>query len=563
MAANHGTSDRMTKRTASLPRLELVVLDGPDEGLRLMLEPPGPHPIGRSGKGLSLADPLVNIWHAEIRAEGDRWLLRDLGSAKGTRVGDVALEANVDHPLEVGQLLTIGETRVRVERPTVRLTRFIVALAIIVLAMGLTSLFAIADVETRSVERALTWHEPIRQGAVRDARLQISAPFLRQHGIDPSKLQLKSVTDHDADGIDEIWLAHGDEQIAVTFGADGSWRELGRFPQSCMAGSRTGDNLRAGGFPSQRCPGRSYEYIDGAYRVAHQEGAVVWVRESVEAAEGMPAATRSSRIVPHTVAVRRVEHLAGFLAQRGVSEPVAWLMCETALPELRAQVRTARGELLPLGFGCHSDIRLDGQVTGEVVAVAFTAAGREALLDDLRVFLTGSPDALFASAAERTTLATWAREPGFIKGGTRVLFEGTEQFFQPIASEGSLPSNPAPLFTTAQNQPAPPALTATLLTSGTAHLDPPGCVRLELTTDAWSCNIRSACMSSSTFLTVREVGCGSPRTLLRVPYSGGTFDTAIEGVQIRASVDTHAIGDGVDVWRARVGYRVGGGSPAR
>lgn len=551
----------MSKRTPAPPRIELVVLDGPDEGTRLRLDPPGPHPIGRSGRGLSLADPLVSIWHAEIRAEDDRWILRDMSSATGTRVGDRALQAEVGHAIAVGDVIQVGETSIRVTRPALRLGLPLLALAIVLLAAALTTLFALADVELRSQERALTWHEPIRQGDVRDPRLRLSAPFLRQRGIDPSRLAIVAVTDHDADAVDEVWLAHGPEQIAVTFDASGAWRELGRFPQGCVAGGRTGDNLRATGFPSQRCPGRTYEYIDGAYRVAHQEGAIVWVRERIEqepADPEAPPAPPVTRLVPHTVALRRAEHLAGFLAQRGVSEPVAWVLCESAFPELRPQVRTARGELLPLGFGCHSDVRLEGQITGEVVAVAFTAAGREGLLDDLEVFLTGSPDALFATGEQQALLAAWSVEPGFIKGGARVLFEGTDQFFHALASEGSLPSNPAPLYTTATGVAAPPALTATLLTSGTAHVDPPGCARLELTTGSWTCSIRSACMSSRTFLTVREVGCGAPRDVLRVPYAGGTFDVRVDDVQIRARVESSSLADGLEVWRARVGYRVGG-----
>ena len=554
----------MSKRSPAPPRIELVVLDGPDEGSRLRLEPPGPFPIGRSGKGLSLADPLVSIRHAEIRAERDRWVLRDVGSATGTRVGSEALEPEVDRPLAFGDVIRVGETSVRVTRPAVRLGLPLAALGIVAVAAGLTTVLAMADVQLRSQERALTWHEPIRQGGARDARLHLSAPFLRERAIDASKLAIEAVTDHDSNGVDEVWLKHGAEQIAVTFDAGGAWRELGRFPEGCVTGGRTGENLRAAGFPSQRCPGRTYEYIDGAYRVAHQEGAVVWVRERVEpeAPEGqevVPVAEPVVRVAPHTVAVRRVEHLAGFLAERGVTEPIAWLLCESAFPELRPQARTARGELVPLGFGCHSDVRLEGgQLAGEVLAVAFTAAGREGLLQDLEVFMTGGPDGLFATPEVRATLDTWAAEPGFVKGGTRVLFDGGEQFFHPFATEGTLPSNPAPLLTTGSGRPAPPALTATLLTSGTAWLDAPGCARLELTTDSWSCHIRSACVGSRTFLTVREVGCGEPRQILRVPYSGGVFDAEVGDVRIRAQVDSSAVADGVEVWRARVGYRVGG-----
>jgi hypothetical protein len=58
-----------------------------------------------------LADPSVSRHHAELRREGERWLLRDLGSRNGTRVNGVRLldEAEVGP----GDRVSFGDARFR------------------------------------------------------------------------------------------------------------------------------------------------------------------------------------------------------------------------------------------------------------------------------------------------------------------------------------------------------------------------------------------------------------------------------------------------------------------
>ncbi|WP_030621932.1 FHA domain-containing protein [Streptomyces sclerotialus] len=56
---------------------------------KLLLPAPGPYPllIGRApGAGLRLNHDTVSRSHAQLRAAGDTWLLRDLGSMNGTYV---------------------------------------------------------------------------------------------------------------------------------------------------------------------------------------------------------------------------------------------------------------------------------------------------------------------------------------------------------------------------------------------------------------------------------------------------------------------------------------------
>lgn len=61
---------------------------------------------------LVLADPNVSRNHAEIRPQGDRWALADLGSTNGSRINGVRVSNQV---LEDGDELTFGNTKMRFE----------------------------------------------------------------------------------------------------------------------------------------------------------------------------------------------------------------------------------------------------------------------------------------------------------------------------------------------------------------------------------------------------------------------------------------------------------------
>ncbi len=69
--------------------------------------------IGRHpDSNLVLADPNVSRNHAEIRPQGDRYVLVDLGSTNGSRVNGVRVDRQL---LEDGDELTFGNTRMRFE----------------------------------------------------------------------------------------------------------------------------------------------------------------------------------------------------------------------------------------------------------------------------------------------------------------------------------------------------------------------------------------------------------------------------------------------------------------
>src|ERR1700720_1547517 len=67
--------------------------------------------IGRSARNdLCIPDPFASRVHAEVRNEGDDYILQDLGSANGTLYNG----ATVDEPLKLnsGGRIQIGETEI-------------------------------------------------------------------------------------------------------------------------------------------------------------------------------------------------------------------------------------------------------------------------------------------------------------------------------------------------------------------------------------------------------------------------------------------------------------------
>jgi hypothetical protein len=69
--------------------------------------------IGRHPEcNLVLADPNVSRNHAEIRPQGDRYVVVDLGSTNGSRVNGVRVDTQV---LDDGDELSFGNTRMRFE----------------------------------------------------------------------------------------------------------------------------------------------------------------------------------------------------------------------------------------------------------------------------------------------------------------------------------------------------------------------------------------------------------------------------------------------------------------
>ena len=67
--------------------------------------------IGRSARNdLCIPDPFASRVHAEVRREGDQYILQDLGSANGTLYNGATVEGSI--PLTSGGRIQIGETEI-------------------------------------------------------------------------------------------------------------------------------------------------------------------------------------------------------------------------------------------------------------------------------------------------------------------------------------------------------------------------------------------------------------------------------------------------------------------
>jgi pSer/pThr/pTyr-binding forkhead associated (FHA) protein len=65
---------------------------------------------------LVLQDTLASRHHAELRRQGDQWLVVDLGSTNGTFVGGLRLRPNEARLLPPGALLQIGDTHLTLQQ---------------------------------------------------------------------------------------------------------------------------------------------------------------------------------------------------------------------------------------------------------------------------------------------------------------------------------------------------------------------------------------------------------------------------------------------------------------
>ncbi len=543
--------------------LKLVALAGDVEpGMSVPLDPARPLSVGRSSKGLQLPDPLVSIRHAQIGFDQRRgYFVKDLDSATGTWV-DEELIQNDSRPIGIGTRLRFGDTTFELQvrrRFSPVLTWAMAAAVVMCVLAGIVWLLAGLKAPP---EPLLAWDEPIRQSATYSSdRLKVPIEFARERGLRVSDLRIRRVTDGDWDGLDEVWIREGTKrEFIITFNPDGSWRTLGELPVDCH--DEADGFGEADGFTAQNCAGVTYLYVDGGYRVGSHDGVVVWTRprgHGGDPEEGGQAGgldlLSDVPLKPIRVVLREPARMAGFLGERGINEPVHYLICEDAFPGIKPQVLTSMGQIKPLAFGCVRHINLSAPTEGHPVAVAFTAHGREALLADVTTFYGGTPDPIFVEE-QRSLLEAASRSPGYERGALKLSAEGVPVFMDPIPEERPLGTGRS-LIPKSTRQPASePATVATITSAGVAELDPDGCTQLRVTTADFNCF--GMCSGGSTFLQIDEVGCGEPRALLSAPYRGGTVEVQVEGLQVRAVVESSTGAGRYRVDRARVAWRAVG-----
>ena len=94
-------------------QLQIVVIEGPDQGLQFSVAAGQQLTIGRGLQSQTqLTDPSVSRQHCTLTFEGGRATLRDCDSDSGTLLNDQPITAAVVRP---GDRITLGDTRLMVE----------------------------------------------------------------------------------------------------------------------------------------------------------------------------------------------------------------------------------------------------------------------------------------------------------------------------------------------------------------------------------------------------------------------------------------------------------------
>lgn len=98
------------------PTLIMIFLSGNRKGLCLSVSASRPITLGRKGSGadVPLPDPALSRLHCRIETLGSLFTVTDLDSANGTLVNGAPLHPHAPCPLRRGDILEIGETRLRV-----------------------------------------------------------------------------------------------------------------------------------------------------------------------------------------------------------------------------------------------------------------------------------------------------------------------------------------------------------------------------------------------------------------------------------------------------------------
>jgi len=527
--------------------VDLRAISGPGDGVCVELTTEEPLLIGRDRRGLNIPDHHVSLRHCMIEWSGTAYCLYDLGSAKGTVLIGEVIRDEEGHRLRVGDEIIVGQTHYRVQdrhRNWRRAAELALLVALVGLVVGVGALVMAPRVDS---ELLLAWETPIRQGAFESRELRLDPSFLRQRGLDGRSLRIGAVSDHDANGLHEVWLKSDHGGWIVTFDEEGRWRSLADLPAGCRSEHRVTQ-----GMPLLECSGVTWAFGEDRYQPIGQDGIVVWAVPSGSQPKNEIAA-------PHQVAVfrttlRRKPALAGFLAMNGVDQGVHYILCERALPGVPPLARLEDGRVVSLSKKCHGFIDLHDLDVAAVRAIAFTHAGYLALLDDLETLLSGNSDGLFRPAEWDSMIEAWTRPPGAMRAVTWVGFNAADHFFDPIPPDRPLTVT-TKLPTSADRTVAPHSVTATIVSQGTVDLDPPGCAQLQVVTGPWSCPIAQGCMTGSTFTTIREVGCGEPQDVLVSGYSTGVYDATVGALDLRMVTETVSRSDRIDVLRLRVAWR--------
>ena len=552
-----------------MSKFEIYVATGPIEGQRFKLDTSANMLIGRSPRGVNLPDPQVSTKHAEISWSGDRFWIVDLDSATGTVVNGrkVGREPIALHP---GMRVEIGESvlvlRVRQMLPSWILWGIVVFL-IFFGPITIYSGWKFVQNMSRSVPALdfssydMKLNTPCGEIEV----LTLDSCFMRETG-QGSYLTYKRLRDLDEDGVDELWLEYDGGERIYTFGEecgqDGqpNWLLVADLPKECIA--RDPDGLA-----DLQCPGKTtYRYESGVgeshseascsqwspkgrYSVAGQTGVTAWMTGSNGPGGPGPHPT------PYQFTLHGDNSLSGFLEARGIDEAVHFLVCEDFLPGMAPQVLTESGEIKPLLWGCIRELSLGGTMRERWFgarlpkAIAFTSVGREKLIEQSAVFLSGTPDAGFMSPWQR---ASWEAIKAAPESRSSILlsFYATEQgMYNGVPRErgaGEMLDVNGRLGRLKLSEPLPAVGSTWRGTEKLKTLKAPcGCSTLSVKTaervqESSSADFLPGGFSANTFMTIEEVAdgecAGIQKSIWSVPYKTGKYRFSHSHIEVEVAL---------------------------
>ncbi|MFT6142618.1 MAG: hypothetical protein ACJAZO_001976 [Myxococcota bacterium] len=538
---------------------DLVVTEGPLVGRSFRVETHTTLKIGRTCRDVPLfQDERASLEHAELSWTKDGFWVRDLASEGGTFVDGLPIP-KVGRALHVDSSLRVGQTVMRLEE-----SRSVPAWAGWSAAVGIPlgaviiGLIALA-VRGVSYEPEVRFAAPIAQGEVTSERVAVPLWFMRRFGIDHRNLRSRRVTDFDADGRSELWFPFLSSEVVVEIQGD-DWSVVAELPTECS--DRPGL-----AFPDQECVGRRLRMVEGTYVAVELSSPVAWIAPLADSQpeDDAPIERGPGQPQPFRVSVAQLPRLSGFLRERGVSEPIHYLVCEGVFPGVYAQVLTESGQIQRLESGCLGAMSTSGPGLNpsmsreDPVAVAFTANGYDALRRDALTYRLGDPDGFFHHEGADPRLDAFLAVPD--SRAIRVSFDSGPIAQVAVADEARLVG--VRHWVHSDDSPSsPPMLMASIDSPGSARFDLPGCAVVEIQTEGWHCLLRRWCRPGSVFLTAHEVGCtDEPRALIAAPYWGGVQVGAVDGLEMWTDIDVYGFTGQIDVNRVRVGFRDTRGVP--
>ncbi|MFT7521428.1 MAG: pSer/pThr/pTyr-binding forkhead associated (FHA) protein [Kiritimatiellia bacterium] len=532
----------------------LEVVEGPRQGDKIKLKTKQVTLLGRSKHGIDLLDPRVSTRHAQLSYDEDRFWIEDLTSATGTLVDGKPVDTD-PVALAPGTRILLGDSVLVLHESRKLLPQWVYWAALVLLVIstpGFISLIWTVSLPWTATQPYILAPNPVRgkKYAEDPIKVPLDRCFMRETFADASNATIRRVTDWDADGTDEIWIESNREgwERVYTFDSNGDWRLLGELPKGCQ------HSPNGQGFRDLSCGNLHYQFQHGGllvgkdrcartsskgrYEVTTLSGAVVWMPNNEE---GQPS--RWPR--PYHLVLKDERPLATWLGERGVEEPVHFVICEDAIPGMAAQAFTAAGHIKSLEPGCLTSVNIEGPMKTDrykmarPVAMAFTEAGRKLLIEQVSVYWGGSELRHFVREPQLSMLRLMDETPQQ-DTATLLAFDPSPdapgRFFEPIPSQDKPLQPPKSEYLRPGAGGSPPAARAdvwrwTQDTGRGVLTIPCGDDRLVIEPMGWKC--QPPCTSTTPFLKVSVVRTNES---WNVPYRGGVHLHQFNGIEVEANL---------------------------